>query len=185
MKFLLRKASSLLRPALLLLPMLLAAQPNPLVFAHVSVIDATGVPAKFNHTVVINGSRIARLGETGKVHVPKDASVVNATGKFLIPGLWDMHVHTASETFLSLYLVNGMEALQTATRNPAEYLGRLDSLGTIEEGKIADLVLREANPLDDINNTRRVAAVVLNGRLLPKSSLEEMLAGVETGDSGK
>lgn len=80
--------------------MLLAAQPKPLVFTHVTVIDATGAPAKFNQTVVINGSRIAKLGETGRVDVPKDANVINAAGKFLIPGLWDMHVHTASETFL-------------------------------------------------------------------------------------
>lgn len=72
-----------------------------------------------------------------------------------------------------------LEALQTATRNPAEFLGQLDSLGTIERGKIADLVLLEANPLADINNTRKIAAVVLGGKLILKPELKEMLDGLE------
>jgi hypothetical protein len=68
-----------------------------------------------------------------------------------------------------------LEALQTATRGPASFLG-LSSLGTIEEGKAADLVLLEANPLDDIRNTRKVSAVVIRGRLLSKASITETLA---------
>jgi hypothetical protein len=67
-----------------------------------------------------------------------------------------------------------MEALQSATRNPAAFLGRLDSLGTIERGKIADLVLLDANPLEDISNVQKINAVVLGGKLIPKSSLEAM-----------
>jgi len=59
-----------------------------------------------------------------------------------------------------------MEALQTATRNPAKYLGLLDSLGTIEKGKIANLVLLEGNPLVDIGNTRRIAVVMLKGEAI-------------------
>lgn len=66
------------------------------------------------------------------------------------------------------------EALQCATRNPAVFLGRLDSLGTIERGKIADLVLLDANPLDDISNIRKINAVVFGGKLIPQSSLETM-----------
>jgi Amidohydrolase family len=65
-----------------------------------------------------------------------------------------------------------MEALQSATRNPAAFLGRLDSLGTIERGKIADLVLLDANPLEDISNVQKINAVVFGGKLIPKSSLE-------------
>jgi imidazolonepropionase-like amidohydrolase len=67
-----------------------------------------------------------------------------------------------------------MEALQSATRNPAAFLGRLDSLGTIERGKIADLVLLDANPLEDIGNVRKVNAVVFGGKLFPKTTLETM-----------
>ncbi|MGH9875311.1 MAG: amidohydrolase family protein, partial [Pyrinomonadaceae bacterium] len=72
-----------------------------------------------------------------------------------------------------------MEALQAATRNSARYLGLLESLGTIEQGKIADVVLLAANPLLDIGNTKRIDAVVVNGRLIPKPELEEMLAQAE------
>lgn len=61
--------------------------------------------------------------------------------------------------------------LQTATRNPAKFLGRLDLLGTIEQEKFADLVLLEANPLEDIGNTRRINAVVVNGSYIPKEML--------------
>ncbi len=146
MKFLLRKASSLLRPVLLLLPMLLAAQPNPLVFAHVTVIDAAGAPAKFNHTIVINGSRISALGQTEKVRIPKNAHVVQATGKFLIPGLWDMHVHTASETFFSLYLANGI----TGVRDMAMELDKLKAWRLqIENGAMPGPRLVIAGPLVD------------------------------------
>ncbi|HSP68908.1 MAG TPA: amidohydrolase family protein [Bryobacteraceae bacterium] len=59
-----------------------------------------------------------------------------------------------------------MEALQSATRNPARYLGKLADMGTIEPGKLADLVLLEANPLEDIRNTRKVRLVVLRGRII-------------------
>jgi imidazolonepropionase-like amidohydrolase len=72
-----------------------------------------------------------------------------------------------------------MEALQAATRNAAKFLGKLDSFGTIEKGKIADLVLLEANPIEDIHNTRRVAGVVFGGRLISKPELQTMLDKVE------
>src|SRR4030095_13020349 len=72
-----------------------------------------------------------------------------------------------------------MEALQAATFNPARFLGKEKELGTIEKGKIADLVLLDANPLQDISNTQKIDAVVVGGRLVPKSELAEMLAKIE------
>jgi hypothetical protein len=72
-----------------------------------------------------------------------------------------------------------LEALQTATSNPALFFGQLDSMGTIEPGKLADLVLLDQNPLEDIRNTRRIVAVVANGRLYTKSTLKRMLEEVE------
>ena len=72
-----------------------------------------------------------------------------------------------------------VQALQTATRNPTEYLDKLDSAGTIAEGKRADLVLLGADPLADISNTRRIDGVVAAGVLLPRDRLDAMLTEVE------
>lgn len=72
-----------------------------------------------------------------------------------------------------------LQALQTATINPARFLDRTNELGTIEEGKLADLVLLEANPLEDISNTQRICAVVANGRLYSQDDLDGLLAEVE------
>jgi hypothetical protein len=67
------------------------------------------------------------------------------------------------------------EALRAATLAPARYLGATDSLGTIAAGKAADLVLLDANPLADINSTRRIAAVVLNGRYIDDRERRKLL----------
>jgi imidazolonepropionase-like amidohydrolase len=72
-----------------------------------------------------------------------------------------------------------MEALQAATRSPAEFLGHLDSQGTIAIGKNADLVLLDANPLDDIHNTQKIRAVVVRGKLLDRSALDQLLSDAE------
>ena len=64
-----------------------------------------------------------------------------------------------------------MEALQAATRNPAEFLGHLDSQGTIAVGKNADLLLLDANPLENIRNTRQIASVYLRGIMLDRDAL--------------
>lgn len=75
---------------------------------------------------------------------------------------------------LGLLVRGGMspfEVLRAATFEPARYLGMLDSAGTVEQGKLADLVLLAGNPLRDIRNTRRIVAVVANGRLFDSDSL--------------
>jgi imidazolonepropionase-like amidohydrolase len=72
-----------------------------------------------------------------------------------------------------------LAALQAATRNPAVYLERLEDFGTVEKGKFADLVLLDADPLQDIGNTRRIAAVVLGGRFFSRADLDRLLADIE------
>jgi imidazolonepropionase-like amidohydrolase len=72
-----------------------------------------------------------------------------------------------------------MEALQAATLNPARYLGKEKDLGTVETGKLADLVLLDANPLDDISNTQKIRAVIVNGRYLDRDKLDAMLTAVQ------
>jgi len=79
---------------------------------------------------------------------------------------------------LALLVSGGMapfDALRSATLEPARYFGMLDSLGTIAPGKLADLLLLDANPLQDIRNTRRISAVVANGRLYAGAARERLL----------
>lgn len=72
----------------------------------VAFVSAMDSPRRLN--VVIGGGSIMELGRTGHVRLPKDVLVVNASGKFLIPGLWDMHVHERNkEVFFPLFLANG------------------------------------------------------------------------------
>jgi len=68
-----------------------------------------------------------------------------------------------------------LEALATATRNPARYFNALNQTGTIELGKFADLVLLDANPLADIHNTRKIRAVIMRGRYFSRVDLDAML----------
>ncbi|MFZ0960237.1 MAG: amidohydrolase family protein [Terriglobia bacterium] len=67
-----------------------------------------------------------------------------------------------------------LQALQSATRNAADVMGAAQTSGTLEPGKTADMVLLDANPLDDIKNTQQVDAVVLRGKLLSKEQLTAM-----------
>ncbi len=127
---------------------------------------------------------------TRKRFVEKELEVVNAMhragipflagtdtppGVYLFPGF---SLHEELQRFVAAGFTP-LEALQTATLNPAKFLGMDDRLGTIEKGKLADLVLLDANPLDDIRNTQKIAAVIVNGRYLSRHDLDKMLAGVE------
>ena len=69
--------------------------------------------------------------------------------------------------------------LMNTVRDAAKSLGMLDRFGAIGHGKIVDLILLEADPLENVENTRRIAAAVVGGKLLPKEALKEMLADAE------
>ena len=71
------------------------------------------------------------------------------------------------------------EALRTATRNPAEFLGTIASAGTVEKGKHADLLLLNANPLTDVANTMRIEGVMIGGRWLARDDLDRRLKAAE------
>ena len=70
--------------------------------------------------------------------------------------------------------------MRAATLNPAKFFGLDQKLGTIEQGKLADLVLLEANPLEDIRNTQRIDLVIMNGRFYDRKALDKMLAQAQT-----
>ena len=88
------------------------ARPQSLAIERVTVIDATGRAAETDRTVLIDGDRIAAIGPSKTTAVPKNTRVVDGSGKFLIPGLWDMHVHGASDARAPwsrlLFLANGV-----------------------------------------------------------------------------
>ncbi|MEX0734351.1 MAG: amidohydrolase family protein [Steroidobacteraceae bacterium] len=91
---------------------------------------------------------------------------------FQVPGI---SLHVELERLVEAGLTP-LAALQAATLNPALILGMTDSLGTIEPGKLADLVLLDANPLEDIRNTQKIRAVVANGQLYGRDELDRLLA---------
>lgn len=72
-----------------------------------------------------------------------------------------------------------LESLRTATLNPARYFEKTSEFGSVAKGLLADLVLLDGDPLADIRNTRRISAVVANGRYLDRPTLDAILASVE------
>jgi len=82
---------------------------------HVSVIDADAPRPRTDQTVVIQGNRILRVGPSGSAAVPAGTRIVDGRGKFLVPGFWDMHVHTAiagGRDLLPLYVANGVTGVR-------------------------------------------------------------------------
>jgi imidazolonepropionase-like amidohydrolase len=77
------------------------------------------------------------------------------------------------------------DALRTATLNPALYLGEEATAGTVAEGKRADLVLLDADPLAAIGNVRKITGVMAHGRWLPRPELDKLLDGVAASATQK
>jgi len=114
------------------------------------------------------------VGEMSRAGVELLAGTDTGT-PYCIPGF---SLHDELALFVRAGL-SPLEALRTATYNPAKFFGKLDSMGTIEQGKVADLVLLEANPLEDIRNTQKICAVVIGGKILKKADLQDILTRVE------
>ena len=123
--------------------------------------------------------------DNGKEVFQKDLEIVSAMSRAGVPILAGTDTGNpfcfpgfSLHDELALLVIAGLtpvEALRSATLNPAKFFGLDQTQGTIEEGKIADLVLLDANPLEDIRNTQRINAVVANGRLFDRKALDKML----------
>jgi len=122
-------------PLRLSLPLLLlftlfgaCSWPQSLVIKHVKVIDATGRGPEPNMTVIVDGDRIVAVSPSRRTHIPRKAVVVDGTGKFLIPGLWDMHVHGASDARAPwshlLFLANGVVGVRDMSGPPDAHAWR-------------------------------------------------------------
>ena len=115
------------------------------------------------------------VGAMHRAGVPFLAGTDTAPGVYIMPGF---SLHDELANFVEAGFTP-MESLQTATSNPASFLGMEASYGSVETGKIADLVLLSANPLDDIRNTQKIKAVIVHGGWFDRAALDEILAKIE------
>ena len=114
------------------------------------------------------------LGAMQRAGVPILAGT-DALNPYSFPGF---SLHDELELLVEAGLPSA-EALRAATLNPAVFFGLTDSLGTVEVGRRPDLVLLDANPLEDIRHTRDIRAVVLNGRWYDRKALDRLMANAE------
>jgi predicted amidohydrolase len=125
-----------------------AQQHTALAITHVTVIDCTGAPPKPNATVVIVAGHITAVEPSDSVSIPAGAHVVDGSGKFLIPGLWDMHGHLtdATDDAFPWLIMNGV----TGVRDMGGDLAQIDGWRSeIEKGtRIGPHIIR-AGPFVD------------------------------------
>ena len=115
---------------------------------------------------------VKKLDQAG---VPFLAGTDCPAGVDVIPGF---SLHLELERFIAAGFTP-LQTLQTATINAAKFLDKVSDFGTVEKGKIADLVVLDANPLEDIRNTQKITAVVANGRYFSRAQLDRILSDVE------
>lgn len=114
--------------------------------------------------------RLALIKKMFDAGIPFLAGTDAPAGYDLVPGV---SLHRELQLFVRAGLTP-LQALQTATLNPAVYFGKTADWGTVAQGKIADLVLLSRNPLADIANTRSIVAVVADGRYYAPRELDRM-----------
>jgi imidazolonepropionase-like amidohydrolase len=148
--------------------------PSELTITHVNVIPMTSenlvledqdvVIARLEGVVDFNGRLVREFSAAGiTLLAGTDASIPG-----VMPGF---ALHDELESLVAAGLTN-WQALAAATVTPARWLGTDADRGTVETGKTANFVLLDASPLDQIANSRRIAAVLLGGRYLSKDELD-------------
>ena len=103
-----------------------SAGTSRIALTHVTVIDGTGAAPQADQTVVIAGQRITAVGPSSKVKVSPGVQIIDARGKYLIPGLWDTYVHTRYDGIdhLRLSIVNGITSVRDMGAPPGHTLER-------------------------------------------------------------
>jgi imidazolonepropionase-like amidohydrolase len=152
-----------------------------LAITHVTVIDMTGAPPRHDQTVLITKQKITALGPSSSVVIPRGSKIVDATGKFLIPGLADMHIHltAASEPdgsrkfMIPLLLANGI----TSVRDMGGYLESLVPLRKeIDDGKRLGPSLVYAGPYLDGSLPSFQPSLVANDRAQAEQDVHDVVS---------
>jgi imidazolonepropionase-like amidohydrolase len=136
-----------------------------LVLTNANLIDAVTPGVVAGASVTIEGDRVVEVLGGRRSPATHDARVIDLRGAYLLPGLWDVHVHLEPGLWVKAG-ATPWETLQAATRSTAEVAGVGRDVGTIEAGKLADLIAVRDNPLDDIDNVRTLELVFKGGRLV-------------------
>jgi imidazolonepropionase-like amidohydrolase len=136
--------------------------------------DKGATPLEFSLRSSFMQASLRIVGKMKSAGVPIMAGT-DTTAPFVFPGS-SLHEELALLVQAGL---TPMQALQASTKLPAEFLGKLQTQGTIEQGKFADLLLLDSNPLEDIHNTLKIRAVILRGKLLDRNFLDEVLTKEE------
>ena len=131
-----------------------------------------GMPRDAASNIINNRMKILKALSDGGVKVLMGT---DAPQQFSVPG-FSLHRE------LQRMAAAGMtpyQILVSGTRNVGEYFARSDSFGTVEKGKRADLLLVDANPLQDISNVDRISGVMVSGRWMTKAEIDQRLARIE------
>ena len=113
--------------------------------------------------------------------VPFLAGTDTPAGVDVTPGI---SLHLELQRFVAAWFTP-LEALQTATINPARFLGKLSDFGSVQAGRVADLVILRANPLENIANTRAIAGVVADGKYWSQAEIEALRERVKRVAAGR
>lgn len=231
-----------------------AMQPRPIGITHVTVIDVEHGRRLRDQTVIIEGHRISTVGPSSQVRIPDGYGVVEARGKFVIPGFVDVHGHAlatrgadtpgrqlarltlsgvttmfdarpvnpdgaasaarevhdvGAAPIARIYspargdhelesmattpeshpgvaaelsaLAQGLppeRALRALTFEAARMIGRANDVGSVAVGRRADLLILDADPLDDVRNVSQINALVVNGRFIGSAERNRLLAQI-------
>jgi tetratricopeptide (TPR) repeat protein len=134
-----------------------AVNPSVLVLSHANIVDVVSGTVRRDHTVTIRDGRIIAIGPGSRSPAPTGAQVSDATGKYLIPGLVDMHVHWYDERYLGLFLANGVTGVRLMLGNEIHLQWR----SRMENGELPGPRLAIASPIVDGPNPRSPGSLVV------------------------
>ncbi|MFC2165376.1 amidohydrolase family protein [Acidobacteriota bacterium] len=142
-------------------------QPATLVLTNVTLIDGTGAPPQSGVSIVIVDELISAVGSTDKIEIPRKAIVVDASGKYIIPGLWDMHVHfyAGGADLAPLFIANGV----TSVRDMGGDFVEMEKIRSqIQEGTLIGPRIKMPGPMLESARWITMVEKLLHKPLLPK-----------------